>query len=260
MDLKESEGRSARRHPWETSRARFFVDVLGRSHVLERVQSVLDVGAGDGYFAGELARRLPGAEVACLDANYTEAQIAAFSALRGAESSALRFLTAEPEGRFDLMLFLDVLEHVPDDVAFLSGLRERKLAPGGFVLVSVPAWQGLYTQHDVALGHYRRYRPAQLRQVLASSGLRPVAEGQAFHSLVLVRAFQKLGELLRGVRSGPTSSGFGVATESLGLGAWSGGEWTTRFVERCLMLDNGVPTGLQTAVPGLSIWALCESA
>jgi 2-polyprenyl-3-methyl-5-hydroxy-6-metoxy-1,4-benzoquinol methylase len=259
MDLKEATGRSARRHPWETSRARFFVEVLERSRVLPRVRSILDVGSGDGYFAGELARRLPGAEVACLDANYTDAQIASFSAMRNAEVSALRFSRSEPEGRFDLMLFLDVIEHVPDDVGFLAGLRERRLAPQGFVLVSVPAWGGLYTQHDVALGHFRRYRPAELRRVLAASGLRLLVEGQAFHSLVLVRALQKMTEVLRGVRSDPSSPGFGVATEELGLGAWSGGEWTTRFVERCLMLDNALPPSLQAAVPGLSIWALCEN-
>lgn len=259
MDLKEATGSAARRHPWETSRARLFLGVLERAGVLGRARRVLDVGSGDGWFAGQLARRLSGAEVACLDVNYTDAQIAAFSAQSRAEGTGVTFVRAEPEGRFDLQLFLDVIEHVPDDVALLGGFRERRLAPGGAVLVSVPAWQSLYTQHDVSLGHFRRYRPAELRRSIEASGLRITAEGQAFHSLVAVRALEKLGELVRGVRSSPGSPGFAVATEELGLGAWTAGEWATRVVEGCLNLDNATPS-LGGALPGLSLWALCEAA
>ena len=66
------------------------------------------------------------------------------------------------DGTFDLITCLDVIEHVPDDVAALAELR-RVCRPGGWLLVTVPAYQALWSRHDEANHHYRRYSRAALR-------------------------------------------------------------------------------------------------
>ncbi len=71
----------------------------------------------------------------------------------------------------DCVTMLDVLEHLPDDARALSEV-ERILKPGGVLLLSVPAYQHLWSAHDEALHHFRRYERAQLRQVLRGAGLK----------------------------------------------------------------------------------------
>lgn len=69
-----------------------------------------------------------------------------------------------PGEPYDLVTTFDVLEHIDDDVGFLRDLRPR-LKDGGHVLVSVPAYQFLWSDLDRLLGHVRRYsRPALVRR------------------------------------------------------------------------------------------------
>ena len=152
-------------------------------------------------------------------------------------------------------------EHVEDDRE-LQARSARSLTEDGAILVSVPAWQSLYTKHDLFLGHHRRYRPAQLRTVLAEAGLRPEAGGGLFHSLLLVRAAEKLAELGRGVRARPVPAQFGGGDEA-GVGQWKGGAALTRAVGTMLALDNrasAATASLGLNVPGLSTWALCRKS
>ena len=88
-----------------------------------------------------------------------------------------------PEGSFDVVLALDVVEHVEHDARFLDDLVVPRIAPGGALLVSVPAHPSLYSRHDAALGHYRRYRPADI-STLVGARVDVVAEGPLFASLL----------------------------------------------------------------------------
>lgn len=58
--------------------------------------------------------------------------------------------------RFDLIVLLDVLEHLEKDRESLDALRQR-LNPGGWLLVTVPAYPWMWSGHDVLNHHYRRY-------------------------------------------------------------------------------------------------------
>jgi len=71
--------------------------------------------------------------------------------------------------QFDLILLLDVLEHLDDDSGSLKGLYQR-LKPGGWLLVTVPAFPFLWSQHDAAHHHKRRYRRKQLRATVEQAG------------------------------------------------------------------------------------------
>ena len=76
------------------------------------------------------------------------------------------FWCAEP---FDLVLMLDVLEHIEDDRQALASAYST-LKPGGHLLVTVPALPWLWSRHDEANAHYRRYLPRTLREVLLDAG------------------------------------------------------------------------------------------
>jgi SAM-dependent methyltransferase len=78
---------------------------------------------------------------------------------------------ALPDGeRYDVVCAFEVLEHLEDDVA---GLRSwlKHLRPGGFLVLSVPAFQSRFASADRQVGHYRRYDPKLLRRQLEGAGL-----------------------------------------------------------------------------------------
>jgi SAM-dependent methyltransferase len=99
------------------------------------------------------------------------------------------------DGYYDLIVLFDVLEHIPEDVPALSALRD-KLAPGGRILVTVPAMPSLWSAHDVAHHHQRRYTRTTLTRVFRESGLTPKHVSH-FNSLLLpvVIAVRALGKL-----------------------------------------------------------------
>jgi SAM-dependent methyltransferase len=242
MDLAERTG-SAQRHPWETTRAAFVRGLVDRYLGGRTPRRVLDVGAGDGWFAHELQRELDaGTEVVCWDVNYSGADLAA-----DLPASVVRTV-APPAGPFDVALLLDVIEHVDDDRAFLDEAVLPLLGPDALLVVTVPAYQGLFTSHDDALGHHRRYSATRLRTLLAPR-VEIVARGGLFASLLPARA----AALARERVAGPPPRH--------GIGDWSAGPGVTRAVSAVLATDARVGgwlsrRGLPT--PGLSLWAVCR--
>jgi SAM-dependent methyltransferase len=73
---------------------------------------------------------------------------------------------------FDLVVALDVIEHLPDDVEFLRRAGDL-LAPGARLVVAVPAFPALWSQHDVTFQHFRRYTATTLREAILAAGLVP---------------------------------------------------------------------------------------
>jgi SAM-dependent methyltransferase len=80
--------------------------------------------------------------------------------------------TAAP-GSYDTVVLLNVLEHIADDRQALRDIFEA-LAPGGKVVVWVPAFEALYGKFDQRIGHYRRYRREELLAVLHNVGFQQV--------------------------------------------------------------------------------------
>jgi SAM-dependent methyltransferase len=101
------------------------------------------------------------------------------------------------DGHYDMVAMLDVLEHIPDDLEALKALRP-KLAPGGRIVVTVPAGPGLWSAHDVAHHHHRRYTAATLAQVFTSAGYR-VRHITHFNTALypLIVAARAVGKLLK---------------------------------------------------------------
>ena len=256
MDLKELPGRDFMRHPWEIARAAFFLRLL-REHVDASGLRALDIGAGDGYFAGRLGAEFPAvAAVTCFDPGYDNAWLNG-QAPRG---QRLDFTASRPAGTFDLVLLLDVLEHVADDQGLLREATASAAMPGGWMLLSAPAHQALFSRHDELLGHQRRYSPDRLRAMAAESGLDVVAHGQLFTSLLLPRAAGRLGEAVGAARtSAPATPALGQVETS--LGTWQHGAMVTSLVTKALALDAAgcrFAARWRIPLPGLSAWVLAR--
>lgn len=124
---------------------------------------IVDVGAGSGFFSLAIAEELSDATVTCVDPHYPD------HALR--EDGPIRFVRTMSDPSADLYLFIDVLEHVDDDLALL--LDYVRAAPeGALVVISVPAFQSLWSGHDVFLEHRRRYRLREVEDLAQKAGLR----------------------------------------------------------------------------------------
>lgn len=245
MDLREA-SHTGPRHPWEVARFRFFADRLQRASVLDRRVDVLDVGAGDAWFATQLLGKLPaGSEITCWDNGYPEAE--------EQRAPGLRLVHQQPSVKADVVILLDVLEHVEHDVSFLESIVRKNTHPGAHVLISVPAWQSLYTSRDEYLSHHRRYSPAQGRALATSAGLTIVEEGGVFHSLLAPRTMTKVYEMAMGAMR--------LELRANRPPEWHAGPIVTACVSAALAVDNAVSHVLSRvgiAAPGLSWWALCR--
>jgi len=99
-----------------------------------------------------------------------------------------------PAGRFDSVVCLNVLEHIADDAGALRRMGEL-LAPGGRVIVLVPAMQCIYGRMDEAMGHLRRYSAGSLRRAFRRAGLR--VRSARYMNLIGAAAWWWQGRVLR---------------------------------------------------------------
>jgi SAM-dependent methyltransferase len=124
--------------------------------------SVLDVGCGTGLMLDSLRpyARPVGLDFSRLSMTYC--------ARRGIERLVCARVEALPFGveTFDLLLALDLFEHIDDDAALMREMW-RLCRPGGHLLITVPAYPFLWSEHDEALHHRRRYCRSTLRQLIA---------------------------------------------------------------------------------------------
>lgn len=218
--------------------------MIARHAGVASLRSVLDIGAGDGWFAGELLADVPeGCELVCWDVNYTSEDLEAVL------GPGVQRVTGEPDRTFDLVLALDVIEHIADDASFLEHSVIPRLHERSVLVVSVPAYQALYSSHDRALGHERRYRPGELHDLLANRA-DVVERGGMFTTLLAPRALAVAAE-----RAGRRGSDDGV-------GAWRGGATLTSALTGVLGADAAAGGWLARngmRLPGLSTWAVCRA-
>lgn len=153
-------------HWWFVGRRRIVTELIAKFVTLPPKAKVLEAGCG---YGGNLAMLDELGDVQAFEFN-DDARAHAASLLRrpvayGRLPDAIGF----DNDKFDLIAMLDVLEHIDDDVASLRALRER-LAPGGTLLLTVPAVPWLWSDHDVLHQHKRRYTRALLAERLKEAG------------------------------------------------------------------------------------------
>ena len=151
-------------HWWFRGRRAVIRALLHRAELPAKVR-LLDAGCGTGRNLVEFGSLGAAAGVD------PSAEAVAFCQERGLEDVRRGGIETLPFGpdEFDLLLACDVLEHVEDDTGALVELR-RVASPGGMLLITVPAYHWLWTEHDVQLHHVRRYTLRRLRARVREAG------------------------------------------------------------------------------------------
>lgn len=175
-------------HWWFQGRRAVIRALLGRAGTAGDLQ-LLDAGCGTGRNMLEFAAL---GSVQGVDPSPDAIEFCRRRGLEAVREGRLESLPFE-DGSFDLILATDVLEHIRDDRVALRELR-RVAAPQGRLLVTVPAYRWLWSQHDTIHHHFRRYTLTALRQRLLATGWAPFAWSY-FNSLLLppIAAVRLLG-------------------------------------------------------------------
>jgi SAM-dependent methyltransferase len=182
------------RHWWFLARRRILKRLIGRVVQPPKKARILEVGCGTGHNLAML-KTFGRVEASELDRG---ARALANKRLRGKVREAkLPDLSMFERNAYDLIALLDVLEHVPDDLASLRAIH-RRLKPGGALLLTVPANAWMWSAHDAAHHHFRRYSKKQLEELFLRSGLE-VQLLSYFNSLLfpLVAAARIAGKVRR---------------------------------------------------------------
>jgi SAM-dependent methyltransferase len=168
-------------HWWYRGRRRIIRAELERLALPAGVQ-VLDAGCGSGRTLQDLVAY---GQVSGIELHEEAARVARS---RGHGEVRIGRLEELPwaDASFDLITCLDVIEHTPDDRMALAELH-RVCRPGGWLLVTVPAYPALWSLHDEANHHYRRYSRAALRSAAVAAGW-TVTRLSSFNSVLLAPA------------------------------------------------------------------------
>src|SRR3954449_934214 len=152
------------RHWWWVGRRRILRDQIRRL-ALPAGASLLDAGCGSGADLEMLS------EFGAVSGIDLSEQAAAHARERGVGEVRVGPIEELPwaEASFDLVTCLDVLEHIRDDRGALRELR-RVTRPSGRLVLTVPAYQVLWSAHDVDNGHCRRYGRRALREAAREAG------------------------------------------------------------------------------------------
>lgn len=184
MDLKETDalGDHIADHWYYRSKAKAMERFLeGRSPSV-----ILDVGAGSGFFSRKLLADTEAQEAWCVDTGYSEPHDAVEN------GKPVHYRQSIGKVNADLVLLMDVLEHVDDDVGLLRSYQE-KVPRGAKFLISVPAFQFLWSSHDVFLEHKRRYRLNQIEVCTRNAGLQVLKGAYYFGGVFPLAAISRLG-------------------------------------------------------------------
>jgi len=230
-----------RSHWWFVARRQILLALC--RHYLRSGASILDVGCATGYF-------LEGArdefDAWGIDPSPIAVKICQERGLTKVVHGSTDDFSAVADKQFDAVGFFDVIEHVDDDLSALEHAR-RVLAQGGVVMITVPAYMWLWSEHDVLNEHKRRYVKHQLGSLVRQAGFEieqlTYFNSYLFPSAVLARLARRI------IRS--------VGKADLSMPPpWANRLMTRVFAsERRHLVPNGRPRGFPT---GLSLLAIAR--
>ena len=222
-------------HWWYRGRRRI-LEKLMRSLDLAPDSQILDAGCGSGRNMVDFARLGAVTGVDISDASVERARLRDVGEVVQCSITTLPFA----DDHFDLAVCLDVIEHIEDEQGALRELY-RVVRPGGSLLIAVPAYQWLWSEHDVINHHQRRYTRATLSAAAAQAGWETVRTTY-FNTLLLPIAIVWRRLARRSHVEGP-SSDLQRMPERLNLLL----EWPLRFEARLIAGGGRIPAGLSLA-------------
>ena len=234
------------RHPWEISRRDVMFQLLKSSKIKFPVKRIVDIGGGDVFIINEIYKQNLAEEYFTIDTAYSLEIISQLKTNYGENSiqyvqNLTDYLTNFPQEENVLFLCMDVLEHLENENEILNHLTQKN----NYFLFAVPAFQSVFSNHDVLLGHYRRYNLKQLQKVLTQHNFQIQHKGYYFTSLLLVRWLE---------------SRFNK-NKKASIDNWTGTAFKSKLITSVLKLDFGFTQVLQKfgiRIYGLSCYCICK--
>jgi 2-polyprenyl-3-methyl-5-hydroxy-6-metoxy-1,4-benzoquinol methylase len=163
------------KHWWWRARTEFIIQTLRRIVPRNERQSILDIGCGDALFFPRLREfgEVEGVEPFTDLLNPTNPDRSHIYACPFDQNF-------KPGKQYSLILMLDVLEHLAEPLGALRCVRDL-LQPNGALLVTVPAFMALWTNHDIINHHFTRYTKSRLRTMTEEAGLRVTDARYLYH-------------------------------------------------------------------------------
>lgn len=251
MDISEfkrlKETKSYPRHPWEIARIKTLLTILKGNKLKFPVKRVVDIGGGDAYVINKLYKENIAEKYFAIDIAYTEEIISQLKQnnpnsqivyLQNLEEYNAKYSSEEST----LYLCMDVLEHLSDEKEVLSHIDKKE---DDYYFFSVPAFQSVFSNHDVLLGHFRRYTLSQLTALCKSYGFSIKDNGYYFTTLL---AFRWLEKKLN-------------KNKEYSIDNWEGSNAKTNMIVSVLNLDfffTNLLKKIGIKFPGLSCYCLCK--
>tara|TARA_R100000935_G_scaffold16940_4_gene33446 strand:+ start:8135 stop:8899 length:765 start_codon:yes stop_codon:yes gene_type:complete len=251
MDLIEKASDN-KRHPWELARFEVVKDILKNIVNDYEGKKVLDLGCGDLFFIEEFSKNKPNTNFFAVDIAFTDAYVHRPLTTEIHIANSLDQWSEDQNFRLDIVFLMDVLEHIEEDLSFLKNLLAKKyITEKTIFVITVPAYQELFSTHDIFLKHYRRYSKRSLNTVVEEAGLVSMDRGFFFFSLLLPRALEVFKERYLKKNN----------TKGTGLTRWKYGHFVSITLKRFLIFDYQIhklfkKIGLGT--PGLSNYIICK--
>ena len=189
------------RHWWYRARRRILAELIRREARLPANARILEIGCGTGHNLGMLSGfgHVDGLELDDEARELSEKRLG-----RTIMRSPLPELSDVADADYDLIGAFDVIEHIDDDHAALAAIA-TKLKPGGKFMMTVPAHPWMWTAHDVANHHKRRYSKRSLKALIQGSPMRLDRLGY-FNSLLFpIAVAERAASKLRGKDDGNVS-------------------------------------------------------
>lgn len=233
MDLIECKDTDINRHPWELSRVECLIKEIKKYH---KGKNILDIGCGDSYFDYKLLENITDID------NLYGIDIFAKKEFKDGKYVFVNSYKKLKNKKFDTILMFDVLEHVEDDGDFLENTVKNYLNDNGKIILTVPAYQSLFSKHDEELKHFRRYNIKMIKDICKKSSFKIINYHYFYASLVLVRLMTKL------------------LNKDNKVNEWNKKDTNivTKFVKNVLNLDYGICKKMNKLSFGLSLFIVLE--
>lgn len=254
MDVKEFiaiQGQNFRRHPWEIVRSKVLTFWVSKS---KQQGKIVDIGSGDAFLADSIAQHYKSSEVYAVDSSYNDKTLTGISKNKSSNLHFYNKLSSASThyGSINIVVMMDILEHIehPEmllkEVLALPGINQDTT-----ILITLPAYQFLFSQHDKNLGHFKRYNIKVARKMLPEELFRVKYSGYFFNSLLLVRVFEVLKEK---ITRNKNINGNSIST-------WKRRKWITRLISSLLWVEFKISWYLARMgikLPGLTCYIICH--
>ena len=240
MDPVEKIKSNTFRHPWEVVRAKSIISIIPQKITNPQFA---DIGSGDMYFAHILST-LTDKKVFVADIDYEQNIVQN-------KFIVLNSIYNISDNSVDILFLMDVLEHIKNEKKFFTTIL-NKIKKKGYLILTVPAFNFLFSEHDFFLKHYRRYNLVNLEKFLSNYNLEIIKSFYFFTSLYLLRLIQVILVKFKLFNIKKT-----------GIGNWrlSRKHVITKLIVSILIIDFRINYFLRKffiKLPGLSICIICQ--